>query len=306
MKIVIAGASGLIGRSLTASLLQSGHEITTLTTRTVKSDSTHNTGFRQIHWDGVTAGEWTLRVQQADAVINLSGQSLASGRWTRERKKLLIQSRVQPTRILVATMSAAIRKPSVFLNASAVGYYGSVHDGIVGEDHRPGSDFLATLCVNWEEEARPASRAGIRTVLLRTGVVLETDGGALQRLVLPFKLFVGGPLGPGTQWMPWIHREDMIRAILFALENNISGPVNLSSPESVTMDEFSRTLARVLKRPGILRVPAFVLRLMLGEMAMVVLTGQRAVPQVLTASGFQFKHPVLEEALADLLKPPAH
>lgn len=303
MRIVAAGASGLIGRRLTASLLRSGHEVIALTTRRVESDRTHEPGLRQVSWDGATAGEWTRHIQNADAVINLSGQSLASARWTNERKNRLIQSRVLSTRILVTTMCSVQTKPAVFLNASAVGYYGPVETGEVAEDHPPGSDFLARLCVKWEEEAMAASKAGIRTVLLRTGVVLDTEGGALQRLVLPFRLFVGGPLGAGTQWMPWIHREDLAEAMLFTLEqNDISGPVNLTAPGCVTMNEFNKTLARVLRRPAILRVPAVVLRMVLGEMATVVLTGQRAIPRALTAAGFRFKYPALEEALVDLLK----
>jgi uncharacterized protein (TIGR01777 family) len=304
MKIIVAGASGLIGRRLTSAYLESGHTIICLTTRTVGANTGRDPSFRRIHWDGETVGEWKSYLENADAVINLSGQSLASGRWTRSRKQSLTASRLNSTKAIVEAIRQTATKPAVFLSASAVGYYGPVDTGDVTEDHPPGTDFLASLCARWEMEAAKASASGVRTVILRSGVVLDPSGGALRRLVLPFKFFVGGPLGTGTQWLPWIHREDQVRAILYAIENpGISGPINLVAPDVVTMAEFSRTLGRVLHRPSFMRVPALVLQMLLGEMAIVVLTGQRAIPRKLVQAGFQFSHPALPEALSSLLQP---
>lgn len=304
MKIVVAGASGLIGRRLTKALLQSGHAITGLTTGTLVPGAREDPLFRRVHWDGTTTGDWMSHLDGADAVINLAGQSLASGRWTETRKRTIISSRLRSTKSIVEAMRLAARKPAVFVNASAVGYYGPVASGDVGEDHPPGTDFLASLCAQWENEASAAAILGVRTVMLRSGVVLDPAGGALRRLVLPFKLFVGGPLGDGNQWMPWIHRDDQVRAILYAIEKPaLSGPINLAAPEAVTMAEFSRILGQVLRRPSVMKVPAFVLRALLGEMAIIVLTGQRAVPRKLLQAGFRFSYPSLPEALSNLLQP---
>jgi len=306
MKIVIAGASGLIGDHLTGVLLQSGHHVTALTTRAIERAASENPAFVKVHWDGASAGEWSRYVDGADAIVNLSGRSLASGRWTRARKQDLIRSRLASTESIVAAICSAKRKPSVFINASAVGYYGHIESGDVTEDHLPGTDFLAALCAQWERAAMAAASSGVRVVLIRSGVVLDSRGGALQRMVLPFRFFAGGTLGDGTQWIPWIHREDEARAIIFAIENaNISGPVNLAAPDAVTMAEFCRTLSRVLRRPSFMTIPAFVLRALLGEMAQVVLTGQRAVPGKLLQAGFRFQHPTLQEALSNLLRPPS-
>lgn len=303
MKIVVAGASGLIGRRLTKALLQSGHAVACLTTGAVAPHAIQDPSFKRIHWDGSTGGDWMSHLEGAQAVVNLSGQSLSSGRWTASRKQILIASRLSSTRSLVEAMRPLKEKPSVFINASAVGYYGPVESGDVAEDYPAGTGFLATLCAQWEREAMSAMELGVRTVTLRSGVVLDTEGEALRRLVLPFKLFVGGPLGNGAQWLPWIHREDQVRAIMYTIEKTgISGPVNLVAPDAVTMGEFSRTLGRVLRRPSFMTVPAFALRALLGEMASVVLTGQRAVPQKLMQAGFEFMHPTLPGALFDLLQ----
>jgi len=306
MKIVVAGASGLIGRRLTSALLQKGHTVTGLTTGRVAPNGEREPSFKRVHWDGRTVADWMSHVENADAVINLSGQSLASGRWTEARKKDLIASRLASTEAIVEAIRLTARRPAVFLNASAVGYYGPVATGEVGEEYPPGTDFLASLCSEWEKEAAAAAASGVRIVTLRSGVVLDPEGGALRRLVLPFKLFIGGPLGNGAQWLPWIHREDQVSAIMYAIEKpEISGPINLVAPDLVTMAKFSRTLGRVLHRPSFVTVPAFVLRALLGEMSMVVLTGQPAVPRKLLQAGFRFSHPTLPEALSNLLHPPS-
>jgi uncharacterized protein (TIGR01777 family) len=302
MKTIIAGATGLIGRRLTTSLLASGHSVTLLTTRAVDGRSDERTNFSIVRWDGESEGVWTEYLDEADAVINLSGHSLSSGRWTPERKKILVESRLKSTRAIVQAMRSTAQKPGTFINASAVGYYGPVESDVVSEKYPAGNDFLAQLCRRWEEEASVAASFGVRVVQIRSGVVLDQDGGVLKRFILPFSLFVGGPLGTGAQWFPWIHCDDESNAITFALQNpHLSGPVNLVSPKPVTMRDFARTLGKVLHRPSILKVPAFVLRVALGEMADMVLTGQRVIPEKLLEAGFEFTHPDLEEALSHLL-----
>ena len=302
MKIVIAGATGLIGRSLTKDLLESGHSVVALTRNLQPAKPPQHPALQFVRWDGRTAGDWCQSIIGADAVINLSGQSLASGRWTRRRKQSLISSRVDPTNAIVASINAADRKPKVLVNASAVGYYGPVSSNEVPETAPAGSDFMSNLCVEWERSAQAATELGMRVVLLRSGVVLDPKGGALQKMLLPFRMYVGGPLGSGNQWLPWIHKEDEVRAIRLVLENeSISGPVNLAAPEAATMKEFSKAIGEALGRPSFMRVPAFVLRAMLGEMADVVLTGQRVVPQKLLQAGFVFQFPSLRKALENLL-----
>lgn len=245
---------------------------------------------------------WHRHIEDADAVVNLAGESLGARRWTRSRKESLISSRVEPTKAIVDTLKVVTPRTRVLVNASAVGYYGPVEEGDVAEDHPAGDDFTSALCVQWEQAAIAAEASGVRVVLLRSGIVLDPRGGALQRMILPFRFFAGGPLGSGYQWLPWIHREDEIRAITFLLETErLSGPFNLAAPGSATMREFSSVLGEVLRRPSVVRVPAFVLRGAMGEMADIILKGQRVIPQKLLQMGFTFRFPALTEALEDLL-----
>ena len=302
-KIVIAGATGFIGQKLTSRLLDLQTPVVVLTRKPASGMPTRRGLCRYEQWDGKNQGDWAKHIDGADAVVNLSGQSVASGRWSKARKQELYSSRMDSTNALVEAIGASTVKPSVFLNASAVGYYGHVEQGAVTEDHPPGNDFLGRLCADWESAALSARAFGVRVVLLRTGIVLGSEGGALQRMIFPFELFAGGPLGSGDQWFPWIHEEDEVRAILYAIgRSSLSGPVNLSAPESTTMREFSDALGRALHRPSALRIPAFLLRALLGEMADVVLSGQRIVPQKLMKEGFEFSFPTLPGALADLLR----
>ena len=302
MKIVIAGATGLIGKTLTKNLLDFEHSVVVLTRNPQRATTSPHPLLQIVHWDGRGAGSWHRHIDDTDAIVNLAGESLGTGRWTKSRKQVLISSRVDPTEAIVNAVKTATPKPRVLLSASAVGYYGPVEDGDVTEDHPAGDDFASRLCVEWEQAARAAESFGVRVVLLRSGIVLDPRGGAFQRMILPFRLFAGGPLGSGNQWLPWIHREDEIRAICFLLENErVSGPVNLAAPESATVRDFSAALGRVLRRPSALSVPAFVLRALLGEMADIVLTGQRAIPQKLFQAGFKFRFPALKDALEDLL-----
>jgi uncharacterized protein (TIGR01777 family) len=302
-KIVIAGATGFIGQKLTSSLLASQSTVVVLTRRPDAVRTPPHPLVSYVHWDGKNQGEWTRHVDGADAIINLSGQSIAGKRWSDTRKEELRLSRTQPTGALVQAMKASGARPRILINASAVGYYGHVHQETVTEDHPPGNDFLGQTCLAWEAAALKAEELGVRVVLLRSGIVLDKKGGALQRMLLPFRLFVGGSLGSGDQWFPWIHKEDEVRAILFSLKtSSISGPVNLAAPEPATMLEFTKAIGNVLRRPAFFHVPAFVLRAALGEMADIVLTGQKVIPQKLSKEGFEFRFPTLVGALEDLLR----
>jgi uncharacterized protein (TIGR01777 family) len=303
MKIVLAGATGLIGKLLTKTLLDSGHFVVVLTRNSQLPMTSSHPLLHIDHWDGKGEGSWHRHVDHADAVVNLAGESLGDKRWTKSRKRVLISSRVDPTASIVNAMKAATAKPRAFVNASAVGYYGPVEEGDVTEDHPAGHDFASILCVQWEQAALAAMAFGVRVVLLRSGIVLDPRGGALRKMILPFRFFAGGPLGSGDQWLPWIHREDEVRAICYVLENErISGPVNLASPESVTMRDFCAALGKAMRRPSAFRVPAFVLKALLGEMADIVLTGQRVVPEKLLQTGFRFRFPALKATFEDLLQ----
>jgi hypothetical protein len=235
--------------------------------------------------------------------VNFSGESIGGGRWTESRKRILEESRVAPTRALVDAIQAAGSRPKVLVNMSAVGYYGDVPEGDVPESHPAGRDFLAGLAVKWEREALRAADAGVRVVLLRSGLVLEADGGALPRMALPFRLFAGGPLGSGRQWVPWVHMDDALGIILAAIQReSIRGPVNVAAPGIVRMSGFCRELASALGRPSWIPVPSFVLRLVLGEMAVIVLNGQRVIPRKLLDEGYAFRHPDLPAALSAIFK----
>src|SRR5207248_2840216 len=238
-------------------------------------------------------------VADADAVVNLAGASVAGKRWSPEYKKEIHDSRVLTTRALVDLIRAAARKPRVLVNASAVGFYGGRGDEVLDESASPGADFLAGVVKDWEAEAQ---RADVRSVQVRTGIALSPRGGALAQMLLPFRMFVGGPVGSGKQWFPWIHMGDEVAAILWCIDRDmLSGPVNLVAPGIVTMNQFAHALGRALHRPALLAGPAAPLRLLLGEIAEVLLEGQRAVPKRLLDSGFQFRFPELDAALEDLL-----
>jgi uncharacterized protein (TIGR01777 family) len=299
MKILIAGGTGFIGRALAGALVARGDAVTVLT----RSASSAPPGTTGVAWDGRSTGDWAAAVDGMDAVVNLSGENVAGARWTPPRKLALIKSRADSTRALVAALSQASARPKVLVNASAVGYYGDAPEGEVPEGAPQGRDFLAALCGQWEREALAAEPLGVRVVLARFGVVLARGGGALARMELPFTLGLGGPLGSGRQAFPWIHRDDAVGAILFALETDgLSGPANLAAPEGATNAEFTRALGRALRRPAFLPAPAFALRLALGELSSMLLGGQRAAPKKLLAAGYAFKHPSLDAALADLYR----
>jgi uncharacterized protein (TIGR01777 family) len=253
-------------------------------------------------WDGRTPQGWGHLVNEADAIVNLAGASLADGRWTKQRKREIFESRVQAGQAVAQAVESATRKPKVLVQASAVGYYGPHEDEVMTEEAPPGDDFPAEVCLGWEASTAPVEELGVRRVLLRTGVVLDAKEGALPRMLLPFKLFVGGPLGTGRQWLPWIHITDEVGAIRYLVDNDgASGPFNLTAPNPLTNADFSKTLGRVLGRPSVLPTPAAALCLLFGEMSTVLLDGQRAVPKHLHRCGFRFQFPTVEAALEDLL-----
>ena len=303
MKIILAGATGLIGRALVRRLRNDDHSLILLTRDRVKVERFGDPSLQFVEWDARTVGDWTHFVDGADAIVNLVGESLAAMRWSASQKARLISSRIDSTSVLREAIARARRKPEVLLNASAVGYYGDVREGDVVESSPPGNDFLATLCVRWEQAARESEKHGVRVVLLRSAVVLERNAGALAKMLIPFKLFVGGPLGSGGQWFPWIHIADEIEAIVFAMKNPaISGPVNLAAPEPATMRQFCSALGRAMGRPSWAPVPPTVLRMVLGEMSQILLTGQRVVPKKLQDAGFVFRYSKLDGALREILR----
>lgn len=301
MRVIITGGTGLIGRALAAELVAAGREVVVLS-----RDPEHHPGLppgvRAVRWDASTADSWAPLVEGAEAIVNLAGENLSSGRWTAERKRLIRDSRVNAGRAVVQAVEQATHRPRVLIQASAVGYYGPHGDEEVTEETPPGRDFLARVCVDWEASTALVEPLGVRRAIIRSAVVLSLRGGALPRMVLPFRLFVGGPLGSGRQQFSWIHIADEVAAIRFLIESeDARGPFNLSAPHPLTNTQFSRALGRVLGRPALVRTPAFVLRLLFGELGSVLLEGQRAVPRRLVELGFAFRFPEAEEALRNLV-----
>ena len=295
MKIVISGASGLIGTQLVAKLSSSGHEVVRLVRRSPKPG--------EIQWNPKSGTLDAAALEGVDAVIHLSGAGIGDKRWTDGYRKEILDSRTATTALLATTMASLSRKPSVFLSGSAIGIYGARNDEQLTEVSTHGTGFLAEVCEQWEAAAKPAVDAGIRTVYLRTGIVLSPKGGALKKLLPLFKLGVGGKFGNGKQWQSWISIDDEIGAIEHLLTANVSGAVNLTAPNPVTNAEFTKVLASVLKRPAIVPVPTFAPKILLGgELADALLfTGQRVIPAALNASGYMFKHTTIESAFRSLL-----
>ncbi len=295
MKILLGGGTGFLGSRLADRLSAEGHE-TILLVRAPRVEQ--RPGVRAVLWDGGGGGGWEAEIEGADAVVNLVGEPMDAGRWSALRKEKIVQSRVRATRAFVEALRGAKSRPSVLLNASGVGFYGDVPEGEVGEERQGGKGFVAETCMHWEEEALRAKEFGVRVAVMRMGVVLGEGGGALGKMVTPFRFFVGGALGSGRQWFPWIHRDDAIGAMLHILGTpHVEGPVNVVAPERVTMEQFSLALGNVLHRPALVRVPAPLLRFVIGEMADMVLTGQDAVPRKLLASGYKFRYTNVLEAL---------
>jgi hypothetical protein len=310
MNVTVAGGTGFLGRTIVRSLVEDGHRVTVLSRR---PDATAPAGAKVMVWSVDTqvnqanGGDWQTALVESDAVINLSGAPLAGRRWTESYRDTILKSRIAATRALVKTMLDGLGRPRVFLSASAVGYYGPCGDEYLSDvdptRHEPGDDFLAGVCRAWEAEAQVAEASGARIVLLRTGLVLGVDGGALPELARPFRLFFGGPLGSGTQWMPWIHADDVAGLVRHLLHHpELAGPVHLTAPSPVRNRTFARELGRVLRRPSVFPAPGFVLRPLLGEMAQaLLLSGQRAIPDAALGSGYRFRYGDLADALGQLL-----
>jgi len=306
MRVIVTGGTGLIGRALSASLASDGHEVLVLSRDPARARNLPE-GVQAVRWDARTAEGWGHLAEGAWAIVNLAGASIAGEglvpkRWTPARKDLIRQSRLQAGRAVVEAVARAKEKPRVVVQASGIGYYGPRGSEVVTEEDPPGRDFLAGVARDWEAVTAPVEEWDVRRVVIRTAVVLSREGGVLPLMLLPFRFFVGGPLGSGHQWVPWIHIADEVRAIRFLMEReDARGPFNLASPNPVTNEDLSRIAGRVLRRPSFVRTPAFALRLALGELATILLDGQRAAPKRLQALGFTFQFPDLEGALRDLL-----
>ena len=298
MRVFVTGATGLVGRALCRSLLEQGHAVTALTRQAAPRGLP--TGVRVVQGDPAAPGPWQEVLAGCDACVNLAGEPVAGGRWTRARKRAIRDSRVLATRNVAAAV--AERGPRVLLSGSAVGFYGARGDEPLDESAPPGSDFLARTCLEWEGAAAPAARRA-RVVLCRTGIVLAREGGALARMALPFKLFAGGPIGGGGFWQSWIHLADEVGLLAWALgEERLSGPLNATAPEPVRNRDLARALGRALRRPSVVPAPALAVRILLGEMADVVVTGQRVLPGKALELGYRFRFPEVEKALGDVLR----
>ena len=302
MTIVLAGGSGFLGRALQRHFSRAGHAIRILSRRAAATPD-------HVQWvpDG-TSGPWAAALADADVIVNLSGENLAGKRWTAARKEVIRNSRILPARSIARALAEVPARPRIVLTSSAIGYYGAHADEPITEDAPPGADFLARLCVDWEREAAAAASSSTRVALVRSGLVLHPDGGALEPMLLPFRLGIGGRLGSGRQYWSWIHLDDWGRLVswLAGLAPPVADGVsawNATSPAPVTNAEFSVVLARVLRRPALIPVPEFALRTVLGEFAAFLTTGARVLPARAERSGFQFSHPTLEPALRDLLNP---
>lgn len=299
MKIVITGATGFIGSTLTDQLWNQFHSLVLLSRKPpAEAGVTKKQWFA---WEPPMGGQWEPEIDGADGIINLAGEPIAGKRWSQEQKDKLRSSRIDSTRALVNAIAKAKIKPKFLLNGSAVGYYGPHGDETLTEASPPGTDFLSRLCVDWEAEALKAEAHGVRVATIRTGIVLGKGQGALAKMVPPFKMFVGGPLGSGKQWMPWIHIEDEVGLLVFLMENEKArGAFNATASNPVTMEEFAKALGDVLKRPSWVSVPASALALVAGEMADMLLTGQRALPEAASKLGYLFKYATIRGALESL------
>jgi len=299
MKIAIAGGTGFVGRALCKTFSREGHEIIVLTRN--KRKKTHS---------NITYAEW-LNDKELDAsifndvnvIINLAGESI-NARWTKKKKAQILNSRLTAVKAIHKLIQQLEKKPNVYIQASAIGFYGtSETETFTEQASKPGHDFLAHVASKWEEAGKVIENEGIRTVYMRFGLILSKDDGALPRIILPYKWFFGGKLGKGNQWASWVHIEDVCSMIRFAIENeNINGPLNVTAPNPVTMNELGKTAAKILKRPHWLSVPAFALKLILGEMSTLVLDGQRVLPEKALENGFHFQFETLDEALENLFQ----
>lgn len=303
MHVVVAGGTGFIGRAVCRELLRAGHEVTVLTRDASRASGRVPQGVKVAQWSPEQSEELREVLSAKDAVINLSGESVAAQRWTPEFKQKLVDSRVNSTRALVQGIRSAEPRPKVLVNAGAVGIYGNRGEEELTESSPPGTGFLAELAIRWEQSADEARELGVRVVKLRIGIVLGEGGGALEKMLLPFRLFVGGLFGSGQQWFPWIHLDDVSGITLHALAHDtVDGAVNTVAPGIVRLGEFCKALGRVMRRPSWLPVPGFALRLVVGELGESMLWSQRVVPQAALQTGYAFRYPQVEQALRQVLR----
>ena len=297
MKILMSGAHGLVGKALSASLIRDGHEIVRLVRRE------RVVGQPEVEWHPNQGRIDAEHIEGFDCVVHLAGESIASGRWTEEKKRKIRESRVLGTTLISETISRLKHPPKTFVCASAIGYYGDRPNELVDESSAPGKGFLSDVCIEWEEATGAAASAGTRVVRTRFGIILDATGGALEKMLTPFKLGVGGRIGDGTQWMSWIAHEDVTAALRFVIDNAaLEGPVNFVAPAPVTNTEFTETLGKVLSKPTVFPMPAFAARLAFGEMAdALLLSSTKVDPKKLLEGGFKFKYPELRSALTHIL-----
>jgi len=301
-RIVITGATGLIGRKLVRALIHRGDNVIVFSRDAEKAKSFFPKAMESVEWNYQHPEQWKYKIERTDAVVHLAGVNLFVKRWNDEFKRVVLESRELSTKNLVEAIKSCTNKPEVFVSASGIGYYGDCGETMLNENSAKGNDFLADVCEVWENESVNVEESGVRSVQIRTGIVLTAEDGALKQMLLPFKLFIGGHLGNGKQWASWLHIDDIVEIYLHAIDNSsLTGSLNASSPNPMRMKEFAQTLARVLHRPSLFPVPKFILRLVVGEASEVVLASQRIDVKKLVESGYKFKFEILEDALRDLL-----
>jgi hypothetical protein len=301
-KIIITGATGSIGKYFTEQLIARGDKVTVFTRNLEKSQQKLPGIRNSIKWNYSKPDKWKEYINGVDAVVHLAGANLGAKRWDEEYKKLAYDSRIVSTRNLVEAIKSVEKKPKVFICSSATGFYGNRYDEVLDENSSPGDDFLATLCNDWENESRKVEQYGVRRVSIRTGLVLMKDEGVLTQMLLPFKLFIGGPLGNGRQWFPWIHIDDIVGIYLHAIDNpNVTGAINGTAPGIVTMKQFAKTLGKNLSRPSLFPVPKFALKIAVGELGEYAVMSQRTSVEKIIKSGYKFKFENLENSLNKII-----
>ena len=309
MRVIIAGGSGLVGRALSKSLADDGHEVLVLSRRPERNMARKASQVEMLKWDGMTGNGWSEKIEAGCAIVNMAGAGIADKRWSAERKKALLDSRVNSAQAILdgieqAKVRSAEATPAVLVQASAMGFYGmqSPDAPAVDEDSPAGSDFLSDLCEVWEAASERAEELGVRRTIARIGLVLSTEGGALPKMALPFRLFAGGPVGSGKQVLSWIHMDDIVGAIRFLIDTpSAEGPYNLVGPAPLSNAEFGRAIGRALRRPAFMPAPTFMMKLIFGEMSTILLEGQRVLPKRLLEAGYEFRYQSLDAALEDLI-----
>lgn len=300
MKIIISGGTGLIGTNLTEALLRGRNDVVVLTRKVIQGATP--TKAKYVYWDAIHHDAWAEELESSDVVVNLTGENIGAGRWTEKRKARIENSRIFAGKVLVDAIRKLDHRPRLLIQSSAIGYYGPSLTQTFTEESPAGNDYQADTATRWEDSTDGLNEIGVSRAIIRSGVVLDARQGALNRMLLPFKFFIGGPLGSGQQWFSWIHMDDEIGAIQYIMDNKLTGIYNLSSPNPVTNADFGKAVAKVLHRPYWFPTPGFAIKLLFGEMSTLVLDGQRVVPDQLIKKGYQFKYPEIIEAVKDTLR----